>query len=154
MCIETFVCVWSRNIVHSTKVSKLAKSPQQNSSNRVWPVVRRYVAPRGDRARDRASVILRQSMEIVYFANTPRPLPRVTEPSSVSVSPRFRLQLGLLVHLGRCLGAPNQTERDGITRVKEGEEETRGRKEKRVRKRNPARNRKKRETWPIRAKLI
>lgn len=77
-------------------------------------------------------------MEIVYFANTPRPLPRVTEPSSVSVSPRFRLQLGLLVHLGRCLGAPNQTERDGKTRVKEGEEETRGRKEIRVRKRNPA----------------
>lgn len=65
-------------------------------------------------------------MEIVYFANTPRPLPRVTGPSSVSVSPRFRLQLGLLVHLGRCLSALNQTERDGITRIKEGDERKKG----------------------------
>lgn len=83
----------------------------------------------------------------------PRPLPRVTGPSSVSVSPRFRLQLGLLVHLGRRFDAP---ERDGMTGERgereRGSEE--GKKGKRGRKRNPARDRKKRETRPIRAKLI
>lgn len=54
-----------------------------------------------------------------------RPLTRVRGPSSVSVSPRFRLQLGLLVHLGRRFDAPD-TERDGITRER-GEIGKRGR---------------------------
>lgn len=55
----------------------------------------------------------------------PQPLTRVRGPSSVSVSPRFRLQLGLLVHLGRRFDAPD-TERDGITRER-GKRGKRGR---------------------------
>lgn len=55
---------------------------------------------------DRASVILRRSMEIVYFANTPPTAASCQRTIIlVSVSPRFRLQLGLLVHLGRRFDA-------------------------------------------------
>lgn len=57
----------------------------------------------------------------------PRPLPRVTGPSSVSVSPRFRLQLGLLVHLDRRSWYKkrwnNERNRRKKAREREGQEE-------------------------------
>lgn len=86
-----------------------------------------------------ASVILRRSVEIVYFANTSRPLPRVTRPSSVSVSPRFRSRPRLLAHLSRCVRVRPDVKRDRgkerkRERAQEGQEATARKREKRVEK--------------------
>lgn len=132
------------------------ESLRQNSRSRVRLVVRYCVVVScGDGSWHKRVLFFTGPWKLFISQTRPRPLPRVTGHIIRFGFASFPFTAWFVGSSRRRFDAPD-TERDGITRERGamGREREKRRKGKCGRKRNSAIDRKKRETRPIRAKLI